>query len=521
VKEMLEGRKYLESILDELWREGHATRCILVPGNHDVWRTTWARPWGGTRNDRLEEWNTAFDGWSFLAPTLPADKARDLRPFSILPYYQANGFDNAEQLAKRATQACEYFPKLNLAFLKLDSNIKLDLGPAHIARGTVGLKQRDDVDTILHHFDEATRKQDNPFAEARRIALVHHHVTRLPNVRLENWMMMDDAGEVARWLARNDVRLVLHGHFHWADVLGLTYWNTESQDSRVETVVVSAGSATALDVDDRHNSCHHIVVGHFQTTVARPLLDDGEFQPLKNSATFEFLHKPDLMIEDNSPAKVPIFLEALEALIVGEEKHADQNHVYTSIKSTGFIDQDRAYFGSVDLEGVNETSQTSNSIPFVFSATGAQYFKECNCSAIDLKTRSSLHMELVEDRPIYVFPTRIFFAEPVPAGGDFKIRVQYRLKMVMLEERDYDMLSLVRFPRGVAKIEVALLSRKAMLGPTLWELRGSRLRKSSLSLAKVNMAPANPSQEAPATGYTATVDSPSAMAYLLLYEKLS
>src|SRR5215831_10246034 len=40
--EMREGKQYLESILNELWDQGHATRCILVPGNHDVWRTTWA-----------------------------------------------------------------------------------------------------------------------------------------------------------------------------------------------------------------------------------------------------------------------------------------------------------------------------------------------------------------------------------------------------------------------------------------------------------------------------------------------
>src|SRR5208337_1727274 len=143
------------------------------------------------------------------------------------------------------------------------------------------------------------------------------------------------------------------------------------------------------------------------------------------------------------------------------------------------------------LEGMNETAHATNSIPFVFSATGAQYFKECDCRATDLKGNLPLQMDLVEDRPIYLFPTRILFNEPVPAGGDFKIRVQFRLKMVMLEERDYDMLSLVRFPRGVAKMELRLLSQKAMLGPTLWELRGDKLRPSPLRLTKVSTAPTN------------------------------
>ncbi len=524
VWEMEEGRTYLRSILDGLWAEKHATRCILVPGNHDVWRTTWARPWGGARKNRLKEWNCVFEDWSFLAPSVKdGDPVDDLRPFSMLSYYQAKGFADAEQRAKKAMRVCEYFPTFNIAFLKLDSNIKTQIGPAHIARGEVGLPQRVEVENTLRDFEKATETLNHPFAEARRIVLVHHHLTRLPYVKLENYMLMDDAGEVARWLARNDVRFVLHGHFHTADSAGLTYWNTEAQNSRVETIIVSAGSATARDVDDRHNSCHYFAMGHFQTTLHRPYLDHGDFQPLATAARFQFLHKPNLTIEDNLPARAPLYVEPLEALVVREEGYADQDHVYKSIKSTGFIDQDRNYLGSVELEGENKTTQATNSIPFVFTAAGSQYFQECNPTAIDVNTRSALNMQLVEDRPISVFPTRVLFANPVPAGGDFKIRVQYRLKMVMLEEWDYDMLSLVRFPRGVARMEFILLSHKTMLAPTLWELRGNKLRRSRSNLSQVNLVPPNSSQaqQAPAAGYGVTVDSPAAMAYLLLYEKLS
>lgn len=521
VKEMNEGKEYLESILDTLWDMGHATRCILVPGNHDVWATTWARPSGYLlRDDRLKEWNSVFGGWSFLAPNLPPNKGAEVRPFSILNYYQERGMKNPEELATRALQVCEYFPSYNLAFLKLDSNVKQGRGPARIARGMVGLPQRTVVDEILQHYKTATSDAASPFGEARRIALVHHHVTRLPNVKLEKWMMMEDAGQVARWLARHGIRLVLHGHFHWADVLGLTYWNTESNNSKVETIVVSAGSATALDIDDRHNSCHHITLGHFRTTVKRPKLDDGEFQPLAAAETFTINHKLRITLQD--PAKIPVFLDALEALVVREEEYADEKHTYTLLKSTGFIDADRTYYGNVELHGINITTDATTEIPFVFSAVGAQYFHDFDCRAWDIKTNKALMPpKLIEERPICLFPSLIYFNKPLRPNETFQIRVQFHLKMVMLEERDFDMLSLLRFARGVARVEMAILSEKTIVAPKLFELRGDQLKPSTFLLREVNMIPTAPPGKGSMAGYEVNIDSPSALTYLMFYEKLT
>jgi UDP-2,3-diacylglucosamine pyrophosphatase LpxH len=529
--ELKESRRYLESILDDLWKERHATRCILVPGNHDVWRTTVARPSGYLgRRDRLQEFNVVFDNWSFLSGSLPEDAAEDLRPKTLLDYYLAHGGtaggpaphrDAAQGLAKKAMRVCEFFPAFQLAFLKLNSNVRLNRWKAaHIARGMVGVDQRDSVNRILRDYEEATQDDASPFADARRIALVHHHITRLPNVKQENWMLMDDAGEVARWLARQGVRLVLHGHYHRADVVGLTYWNTESNNSKVETIVISAGAATARAADDGHNSCHYVDLGHFRTAVSRPFLDHGEYQKLSAAASFEFSHKPSLRIEQGAAPRIPVFLEALEVSVAGEEKYADKEHVYTAVRSTGFIDASRDYFGTVELEGWNATKRQTTGIPFLFTAVGAQYFNECNCRAWDLKTQKELDVAPMEDRPIYVFPSRISFPLLNPQEG-FRIRVQFGLKMVMLEERDYDMLSLLRFPRGVASVKMCLLSEKKIVAPSLWELRRDRLKRSMLPLRKVNGTPENPSGKGSVEGYEVVIDSPAALSYLLFYERLT
>src|SRR5215471_368944 len=44
--ELAEAREYLGNLLDRLWVERQATRCIVIPGNHDVWKTTSASPLG-------------------------------------------------------------------------------------------------------------------------------------------------------------------------------------------------------------------------------------------------------------------------------------------------------------------------------------------------------------------------------------------------------------------------------------------------------------------------------------------
>jgi hypothetical protein len=256
--------------------------------------------------------------------------------------------------------------------------------------------------------------------------------------------------------------------------------------------------------------------------VKRPRLDNGEPQPLETAEKFQFSHMPDLEIEDELRADVPVYVEALRVSVAGEERFADQKHVYASVKSTGFIDAKRAYFGSVELEGSNQTGQSTTSIPFVFTAVGAQYFTECQCQATDLLTgRQMQPPQLQGNRPIYVFPSHILFNEPVPPGQGFRVRVNFRLKMVMLEERDYDMISLVRFPRGVAKTEICLLSERTIVAPALWELRGNKLIRSGLPLEAVTAAPDNPAGKSAAKGYKANIDSPSSLAYLLYYERLA
>jgi hypothetical protein len=90
----------------------------------------------------------------------------------------------------------------------------------------------------------------------------------------------------------------------------------------------------------------------------------------------------------------------------------------------------------------------------------------------------------------------------------------------MLDEWDFDMINLLRFPRGVGRLTMRLLASRPMVGPTFLELRGQRLTRSGVVVRSVTAAPANPSGVRPMSGYEVTVEPASALCYLLMYEKL-
>src|SRR5579859_2287620 len=90
--EFQEAKVYLESMLADLWSSGHAARCIVIPGNHDVWRTTYAHAGGYfPRSSRLHRWDEVYGTWSFLSPAAAMDSAPELRPFSMYEYLLQHG----------------------------------------------------------------------------------------------------------------------------------------------------------------------------------------------------------------------------------------------------------------------------------------------------------------------------------------------------------------------------------------------------------------------------------------------
>lgn len=160
-------------------------RVVIAPGNHDVLRE------GDERYSRYDEIRNGLYGQTrpaFTAQT-PAYKRID-----------HHLYDKDLGIEVVAFNSCE----------ELDAAQQRD-------HGAVGIGQRDHVEAIL-----LRNESKNYF----RIAVMHHHLESPEGTRRTDYSVMEDAGGMRRWLARNKFSLALHGHQHvdWQVAFDIDGW---------------------------------------------------------------------------------------------------------------------------------------------------------------------------------------------------------------------------------------------------------------------------------------------------------
>ena len=247
------AKNYLEEILKRLWlAHKKATRCIVVPGNHDK-KLAYFSTWGA--------WAEVFGQGSFTWTGVGCEALAPVTPSAPPPALARD--------SEQALKYCEYFPEFRLAFLKLNSSGRTT--KMRPASGAAGQGQIRAIGAALRTYLQAFPAGENEggFANARRILLTHHHLLHLPGARHEPAMLMEDAGDVLQAMASWRVDLVLHGHRHRAHRVELTDW-TETEGS-VNTAVLSSGSVSSRQKDDGANSFYLISLLNTRLEVERPV----------------------------------------------------------------------------------------------------------------------------------------------------------------------------------------------------------------------------------------------------------
>jgi len=213
------------------------------------------------------------------------------------------------------------------------------------------------------------------------------------------------------------------------------------------------------------------------------------------------------------------WLDALEASLRAAEEHADMTHVYTSVSCTAFVDGDFNYWGRYILEGTNATRSETGEIPFHVTAVGAQSGKSFGLRAVDLDKDEEL--SIASNRPprLPIFPFGISLPKPLLPGQSFRVKIEFCLRGVMLQEADYDLINLLRFPRGVQGLSYALLASGKIIEPRLLALGVRRIHSVGHVLRPVTEAAPWEKGEM-AKGYGVEIKNPSAIAYLLSYARL-
>jgi 3',5'-cyclic AMP phosphodiesterase CpdA len=160
-------------------------RLIIAPGNHDVLRE------GDERYSRYDEIRNGLYGQTrpAFAPKTPPHKRIDHHLFEQHLGVEVVAFNSCEEL--EAAQQRDH--------------------------GAVGIGQRDHVEAILMRHEAK-----NHF----RIAVMHHHLESPEGTRRTDYSVMEDAGGMRRWLARNKFSLALHGHQHvdWQVMFDVDGW---------------------------------------------------------------------------------------------------------------------------------------------------------------------------------------------------------------------------------------------------------------------------------------------------------
>lgn len=189
-----------------------AQRCVVVPGNHDLW---WDEP--GVYSfkldrqvdaARLKEGTYKKEGRGYLV----RDDEQYPRRFGNFSRFFYHPLFQLEYPLTPAEQGIPYlFPETGLQFLAFNSAWEIDEHFQTRAGINEGALTR-----ALEKADQQVGAQMSQGAPVLRVAVWHHPVT-------DNEKIIDDA--FMQQLRQANVRLVLHGHVHEdrADLVGYTH----------------------------------------------------------------------------------------------------------------------------------------------------------------------------------------------------------------------------------------------------------------------------------------------------------
>lgn len=446
-KKELEGaKKYLEEITQELEGKGISTRYIAVPGNHDVGLFK-----------RLGNWQKTFGNGGG-----PQDCS--LCPQDLKAYYENCRNckpDEAEALGREAITFCEYYPSFQTVFLKFNSNLLTGGWLQNYARGKVGNSQLLKVSKILQDFERAFPE----FVNARRIALVHHHVQYLPNPESDILMLMKDAGRFWKSLIDLKVELILHGHKHYSTHLGLNYSHL---GEKREMMILAAGSSTSKDQPQGQTcSYYKINCDPFGYNIENFSINGNSFN-LNSLSPLHHNYLPQLHLDEPYRS---IDKECLQLMAFPDTKEIDHQNIYDEIICRPEIDSSLNYIGNNSYRGTNQSKDTLTQLIIPIVAVGINSKEELDLKAyIGPDKRPCGEPRVVDHRLAaskFIISVGIDSVDP---GDQFEVCLTFKISKAMRRGPDFDAINFARFPQGLRNFKYVLKSHYRLLNPRCYLL---------------------------------------------------
>jgi 3',5'-cyclic AMP phosphodiesterase CpdA len=497
------AKGFLEGIVSGLSDANRSARVIVIPGNHDVF----------LRKGR-GAWKKAFRDWDI------SGNKGVCRPATLEAFHKQGGnVDDAKaaSLAKCDWSYCEYYPECQIAFLKFDSNklaapawawlLTLLIIPViyglfgpyalavsvvalfvlvsswiyrNYARGQVRPVQMQEMRNVLERYEKAFPPDtgEPAFVDARKIALVHHHVHYLPNLGSDSILLMVDAGPFWRTMIDFGVELILHGHKHYATHAVIRYMAQTENRGREERelLVLSAGTATSRDRPDG-NSYYLLEADALSCRVRQRRTRDIRFEP--DGAEIVFWRNFSINVPGSED---PIDGAALDAMLTPDKGDYVDNLDIEEMNYEGTIDKDLGYCMEITYAGKGLRSEPFLSVPMVVVNAPA---REHTLDPVVTNLLAN-PCEIIEGVTVKLHPQnvrKLVIKIPLPTanpGEDFKIHLKVCTPAMMYDINDFDAIGLLRYRHGPKKFSYALRSERKFVGVQCFAVHRSGLRTLKL-----------------------------------------
>jgi len=489
-------------ILTDLKRAANADRIICVPGNHDSLCERVAHLRNRSWRDRMFIWGTAVFNeetalirkTSFDQSTLGViDAGKDL---PLLKNYQELISKDEYGEVNPGTPIYVSTAWGEIIFFLFNSTND----PGYMANeGRIGPFQYDALNSYLNNPNEKDR-----FAQAIRIALLHHHPINNPDISADaverGYNAMTDGSTLITYIGKRGFHLILHGHQHMPYI-----WEMKPG---VIPNISAAGSATA-GASLNHGSFNLIdLLNPFEAIYSR-----FDYKQTGYEENFSERKKLEIKSIDNiriTPPEEPERDEdrSIRTLFRGRKEAYDDAHQYELLDFQVVVSPNQLYTAKYRRKGKVVRNRLDYGVFFVITGSPEMKIGNMGLAAAD-SNGNSLEVEYVKD-----FPNQkvllVHFDKPLMRGAQFDLTLSFKWQSTENEPNDYDGINLMYFKYPVNKLSYRVQLPWKPVDPRVISYA---ITESEVLIPDVNKQPSGDYL------YSFEIQNPRPLAYLIWFKK--
>ena len=491
-------------ILTELKKIAKAQRIICVPGNHDSLCERVAQLRSKSRSARFVIWafslfnqeTALIRKTSFDQKVLEVIDKGDSLP--LLKNYQELIKKDDYGDVNPATPVYVPTPWGEIIFFLFNSTND----PGYMANeGRIGPFQYNALNSYLKNPEEKER-----FAQAVRIALLHHHPLNNPDINADaverGYNAMTDGSTLITYIGKRGFHLILHGHQHvpymWEMKPGVIP-NISAAGSAMAGNDLDHGSFNVIDLLNPFEAIYRHF--HYKQTGYEENLADSKKLEIKSISNIRITPPGEPERDED---------RSIRTLFEGRKEAYDEGHQYDLLEYDVVVSPEQLYTAKYRRKGKVLGNKADNGLFFVITGSPEMKTPDMGISAEDINL-NGLQVDTVKD-----FPNQkvlfVHYDKPLMPGGEFDLTLSFKWQSTVNEPNDYDGINLMYFKHPVNKLHYQAQLPWKPVDP---KVISYAITESDVLIPGVN-------KQANGTYlYSFEIEKPKPLAYLIWFKKAS